>query len=102
MPSYRRAKGVVARNVAGELVLVCTASPTGTGAGAGARGAGDFFVLNEGGEVLWAELERGADLTTLARRLTEEFEVGAEQARADALAFVEAGCIYGVVVPVEE
>lgn len=98
MPSYRRADDVIARTVAGELVLVCTAS---TNAGT-ARGPGDFFVLNEGGEVLWAELERGADLATLARRLTEEFDVGAEQARADALAFVEAGCSYGVVVPLEE
>lgn len=97
MPSYRRAEGVVARTVAGELVLVCTTPPA---AGA-ARAPGDFFVLNEGGEVLWAELEHGADLATLARRLTQEFDVGADQAQADALAFVEAGCSYGVVVPVE-
>lgn len=97
MPSYRRADGVVARTVAGELVLVCTAPP----AAAAARAPGDFFVLNEGGEVLWNELEGGADLAMLARRLTQEFDVGAEQAEADALAFVEAGCAYGVVVPVE-
>lgn len=98
MPSYRRADGVVARTVAGELVLVCTAPPT---AGA-TRAPGDFFVLNEGGELLWGELAGGADIATLARRLTEEFDVGADQAEADALAFVEAGCSYGVVVPVED
>ena len=98
MSRYRRAADVIARDVAGELVLVCPTPP----AAASARGAGDFFVLNEGGEVLWAELEHGADLASLARRLTEEFDVGDAQARADAQAFVEAGCSYGVVVPVEE
>lgn len=98
MPSYRRADDVIARNVAGELVLVCPTPPTA----ASKRAAGDFFVLNEAGEVLWAELEHGADLGGLARRLTEEFEVDDAQARADAQAFVEAGCSYGVVVPVEE
>ena len=98
MPRYRRADEVIARNVAGELVLVCPTPP----ATASARAAGDFFVLNDAGEVLWAELERGAELATLARRLTEVFDVGDEQARSDALAFVEAGCSYGVVVPVEE
>ena len=98
MPSYRRAADVIARSVAGELVLVCPTPSTG----ASARAAGDFFVLNAEGELLWAELERGANLDALARRLTEEFDVGDEQARADAQAFVEAGCSYGVVVPVEE
>ena len=98
MPRYRRADDVIARDVAGELVLVCPTPP----AASAARAAGDFFVLNEGGGVLWAELEHGADLAALARRLTEEFDVGDAQARADAQAFVEAGCSYGVVVPVEE
>lgn len=95
MSRYRQASGVVAREVAGELVLIQTATT---------RPAGDFFVLNDSGQSLWRALEGagGANAGDLARRLIDEFDVGEPQARADVTAFLDAARSYGVVVEVEE
>ena len=52
--------------------------------------------LNEAGVLLWQKLEKGADLDELTSVLTAEYNVSAEEARADAQAFcqklVKNGC----------
>lgn len=78
---WRRAPGVVARRVAGEMVLVPTAS---------GRASHDtrFFVLNEAAERLWSLLEAPRTPAELAQHLTVEFDVDSGRARADVEAFL--------------
>lgn len=85
MAEFVRMQGVVAREVAGELVLISTG------------GSGDFFVLNDAGRVLWDALATPCREDDLARRLTEEFAIEAEIARADAAAFLAEAVSHGVV-----
>ncbi len=91
MPRYVRAPGVVARPVAGELVLVSTAPLSAGGT------AGEFYVLNETAELLWNRLESGATADELERTLVECFEVPVDQAAADVARFVVALQECGVV-----
>lgn len=85
MPEFRRTDDVIAREVAGELVLITTGS------------AGDFFVLNDAGRVLWDELAEPKGDGDLARRLTEVFAIDPEIARADTEAFLAEAVAHGVV-----
>lgn len=56
-----------------------------------------MITLNESGALLWRKLEESADLDALTDALTSEYDVAADQARADAEAFcqdlVSAGCM---------
>lgn len=56
-----------------------------------------MLTLNESGLMLWHLLEKGSDKESLAKALTEEYEVTFEQAFADVTEFVDklekAGCI---------
>ena len=56
-----------------------------------------MLTLNESGLMLWHLLEKGSDKESLAKALTEEYEVTFEQAFADVAEFVDklekAGCI---------
>lgn len=56
-----------------------------------------MLTLNESGLMLWHLLEKGSDKESLAKALTEEYEVTFEQALADVTEFVDklekAGCI---------
>ena len=56
-----------------------------------------MLTMNEAGALLWQALETGCDLDGLTAVLTGEYAVSADQARADALAFVEklerVGCL---------
>ena len=55
-----------------------------------------MLTLNETGALLWRKLSEGADLEGLVAALTAEYNVSAEEARADAAAFcrklLDAGC----------
>ena len=55
-----------------------------------------MLTLNETGAFLWQKLEEGADLEGLVTALTAEYDVSAEEARADAEEFcrklLQAGC----------
>lgn len=52
--------------------------------------------LNETGAFLWEKLSEGADTDALVAALTAEYDVSAEEAKADVLAFcqklIDAGC----------
>lgn len=47
------------------------------------------LMPTDSGVLLWNQLEKGCDLQTLVDALTAEYDVGPEQARADAEEFVE-------------
>src|SRR5687768_2363096 len=79
--SWIQAPGMVARRVAGELVLVPVEVKSG--------GAGEFFVLNAAGESLWATLANPSDLDKLAQHLIAEYGIDSDTARQDAARFVE-------------
>ena len=96
MARYVRAPGVVAREVAGELVLVSTAPVS-----AGGR-AGEFFVLNDTAEALWQALETAATADELTNRLVASYDIAPAQAASDVRGFLEAVCSFGVVHRVEE
>ena len=81
---YVRVNGVVARRVAGEMLLV----PAAPRALDTFSGAAELFVLKETGERLWAWLEEPSTIEDMARKLIDEFEVAGELARADATAFI--------------
>jgi len=76
---FERAPGVVARKVAGELVLVPVLPDVRTEA----AGHPGIFVLNETAESLWEELARPRSPAELARHLTKHFDVSEERARQD-------------------
>jgi hypothetical protein len=89
----RRREGIVARRVAGEMLLV----PLGVRTVAEQRRTAELFVLNETGERLWELLANPVTVSELARNLMNEFEVSPEAALADALAFVEALRVLGML-----
>lgn len=78
---FRRAPGVIARRVAGEMVLVPLASD------AAARDT-RFFVMNVTAERLWSLLDSPRTGDELAQQLTQAFEVDLPRARADVSAFL--------------
>lgn len=81
--SYARAAGVVTRRVGGELVLVPIARESKD-----AEHVVRFFVLNATAEFLWSLLEQPQTAESMARHLTNRFDVSEEQARADVVAFL--------------
>ena len=81
---YVRKAGVVARRVAGEMLLVPVAPRA---LNEGGRAA-ELFVLNATGFYLWEALAKPSPASYLARKLIEEFEVTAEAADADVAAFL--------------
>ena len=70
-------KGFVLREVCGERVIM--------GEGLGAINFGKLLALNESAAWLWKQAQDMSDFTveTLAERLCEEYEVTADEAKAD-------------------
>lgn len=85
MTRFVRARGVVARRIAGEMVLV----PVATRSENPATRVADFFVLNETGEYLWELLSSPRGDEDLARHLMTEYGITPEQAAADVRAFLD-------------
>ena len=73
----RQKKGFVLREVCGERVIM--------GEGLGAINFGKLLALNETAAWLWKQAQEMSDFTieTLAERLCEEYEVTADEAKAD-------------------
>jgi hypothetical protein len=78
--AYRRSNAVVSRQISGETLVVPIRGKVGDLA--------SIYSFNEAGSVLWAALERPASLENLASALCQSFEVGWDDARHDAEAFV--------------
>lgn len=81
---YRRTDGVIARRVAGEMLLV----PVGGRTVDTATRAAELFVLNETGEQLWNWLAAPTSVAQLARNLMREYQISMEEAAADAEGFI--------------
>lgn len=70
-----RPPGVVASEIDGEVVVLDVST-------------GRFFQLNAIGSRIWATLKTPASLTTLIDAMQAEFDVDAEECRADVTDFV--------------
>jgi hypothetical protein len=83
---WRRASSVIARRVAGEMVLV----PLSTRASDPEFKSARLYVLNETGEYLWSLLDSPRSSHELAQNLTVEFETSAGRAQSDVEVFLVA------------
>lgn len=84
MARFVRSPDVVARRIAGEVVLVPIAVRTENAA----RRTANFYVLNTTAELLWERLESPADVEELTRQLAVHYEISAEDARRDVERFL--------------
>jgi hypothetical protein len=79
---YAPSEDVVAREIAGELVLVPLAS-----------GVGDIedalYSLNETGRVIWDRLDGQMSLRGIAAELSQEYEAPIEEIEADVMGLVQ-------------
>lgn len=91
---YRRVEGIVAREIAGELILV----PVDARTSDAVSKAADLYVLNESGALLWDALARPAAATDLARILMSEYGIEDAEATHDADAFLNDMIQIGAVV----
>ena len=98
MARFVRSADVVARRIAGELVLVPIASRTENPL----KRTANFYVLNGTGEVLWAHLESPADVPTLTRELVSQFRVDEATAQSDVERFLSELAACGAVETVEQ
>ena len=83
---WARAGGVIARRVAGEMVLVPVATRTDDPEFKRAR----LYVLNDTGEYLWSLLDTPRTAADLAQNLTLAFETTAGRAHSDVEVFLAA------------
>ena len=81
---YVRSRGIVARKVAGELVLV----PTNVRSTRQEHRAADLYVVNASGEFLWSLLTSPTSEGDMAQALMGEFAISREQADQDVAAFL--------------
>lgn len=77
---YRRSSAVVSRQISGETLVVPIRGKVGDLA--------SIYSFNEAGSALWAALEQPRSLGDLVAVLCQSFEVGLDDARQDAVAFV--------------
>lgn len=84
MARFVRSANVVARRIAGELVLVPIGSPTDDAE----RRTANFFVLNGTGEFIWGLLASPMDSEQLTTHLTQHFQIDAFTAGEDVKHFL--------------
>lgn len=86
---YKVKDGFIIRKIGDRIMAVPTGKLTSEIHG--------MIALTESGELLWHELEKGAELEALAYVLTENYEVENETALADAEKFVNGLKIQGAL-----
>jgi hypothetical protein len=84
MARFVRSPDVVARRIAGEVVLVPIATRTENAA----RRTANFYVLNTTAELLWDRLQSPADAEELTREVALHFEMDAAEVRGDVEQFL--------------
>ena len=91
---YVRSDGIVARDVAGELILV----PIDARSSDVVSKAADLYVLNESARLLWNALQAPQSVPHLARILMSEFAIDDATAKQDVEAFLSDMLQIGAVV----
>ena len=72
--------GFVVREIAGQSVVVAL--------GTANKDFGGMIKLNSTGRLIWDMLSIGAQTEDIVKRITEEYEIDADTARKDAIAFI--------------
>lgn len=80
----------IARDIAGELVLV----PIGSAA----QSCAGLVTCNEVGSFIWRQLEKGADEAALLAAILDEFEVDEATAKNDLHEFTEKLLRLGAII----
>lgn len=88
------ATDIVQRTIAGEQILVPVRS--------GAAQIDFLFTSNDVGTFIFGLLDGRRDARTIARLLSEEFDIAEERAHADVLDFLEALCEARLAGPAAE
>lgn len=78
--TYKIKDGFIIREIGGNTMAVPVGTQTSEIHG--------MIALSESGALLWKELEKGADIPTLANVLTDTYEIDSLTATADAESFV--------------
>ena len=91
---YARSDHVVARRVAGELILV----PVDSRSSDVVAKAADLYALNDTGAGLWQALEEPRSAPELARILMTDFDIAHAQATHDVEAFLTDMLQIGAIV----
>jgi hypothetical protein len=86
---YQKDPDVVAREIAGEQVLVPIKKQAAETAA--------IYVLNETGALVWDQLDGQSTLAQIRDSLVEEYEVGSEEASADLIVLLKELQEIGVV-----
>jgi hypothetical protein len=94
---FRRVGDVVARRVAGELILV----PFAVRSTDVTTRAAEFYVLNDSAELLWNALENAVSRADLARKLMNAFPIDSERASTDVDAFLQSMLEIGAIESAE-
>jgi hypothetical protein len=97
MARFVRSPDVVARRIAGEVVLV----PIATRTEDASRRTANFYVLNETAELLWGRLEAPSGPDELAQQLTLHYEISLDEARGDVERFLSDLANCGAIVMLE-
>jgi hypothetical protein len=88
-PTYRKSEDVIARQIAGETLLVPIRGDL--------AGMQRIFALDKVGEYIWQQLDTETSLQTIRDAVLANFEVSGEQAEVDIQEFIaellEAGLI---------
>ena len=95
---FLRSPDVIARRIAGELVLV----PVNQKSADPEHRAAELFVLNETGSTLWENLASASTAEDLAQNLLTRYEVTRDRAVADVRDFLEAMRAIGAIHRVED
>jgi hypothetical protein len=84
--TFRSPDHVMSRTVGEELVLLDLQS-------------GTYFGLDPVGARIWSHLQEGCDVEVTTSRMTDEFDVTAERARADVSALIDDLLAKGLLAP---
>lgn len=88
---YRKNPHFIPRQIAGEHILVPLKRTPGQ--------PDALFVLNATGGFIWEQLSDTTPASTISQRLTEQFDVSAEQAAADVAALLQQLEAIGAIEP---
>lgn len=78
---YRQASDLVAREIAGEVLLVPIRDNVGD--------LQSIYTLNETGAFIWSRMDGAQTLAEIRDAMVEEFDVSADKAWTDLLEFVD-------------
>lgn len=88
---YRKNENVVTRCIAGQTILVPVT--------ANVAGLDSIYVLNEMGTRIWGLIDIHTTLVRIVEAITNEYEVGPQEATSSILEFINSLCEASLIAP---